>query len=71
MAFIIVNQNNKNVFDILNGRKDKTIETYFKRYPRFERNKVKFITMDFYKPYYSLMHRLFRNAFDKTRISFL
>lgn len=85
MAFIIVNHYNNNVFDILNGRKDKTIETYFKRYQKFERNKVKFITMDLYKPYYILMHKLFknailipdrfhiviqfRNALDKTRIS--
>lgn len=85
MAFIIVNQETKNIFDIHNSRKSIDISKYFKRYSRTERNKVKFITMDLYKPYYSLMHQLFknailipdrfhivlqfRNALDKTRIA--
>ena len=85
MAFIIVDHNNKNIFDILNSRSSNNIIAYFKRYQRYERNKVKFITLDLYKPYYSLMHSLFRNAIlipdrfhivlqfrnalDKTRIS--
>jgi transposase len=62
MAFIIVDQNNKNIFDINNSRLSKDIEKYFKRYSKKERDKVKFITMDLYKPYYKLMHSLFRNA---------
>ena len=84
MAFIIVDQNNKNIFDILNSRKSIDIERYFRRYSRKERLKVKFITLDLYKPYYKLMHKLFpnailipdrfhivlqaKNALDKTRI---
>ena len=62
MAFIIVNQDNRNIFDINNSRLSKDIEKYFKRYSRQERDKVKFITMDLYKPYYKLMHNLFKNA---------
>lgn len=62
MAFIIVNQDNKNIFDINNSRLSSDIEKYFKRYSKQERDKVKFITMDLYKPYYKLMHNLFRNA---------
>jgi len=85
MAFIIVDQNNKNIFDIINSRKSNDIENYFRRYSRIERMKVKFITLDLYKPYYHLMHKLFpnailvpdrfhiviqaRNVLDKTRIS--
>lgn len=85
MAFIIVDQNKHNIFDINNSRKSKDIYNYFFRYPKFERNKVKFITLDLYKPYYKLMHKLFpkailipdrfhiviqfRNALDKTRIN--
>ena len=81
MAFIIVDQNNKNIFDIINSRKSNDIEKYF----RIERTKVKFITLDLYKPYYQLMCKLFpnavlvpdrfhiviqaRNALDKTRIN--
>jgi len=85
MAFIIVDQNSKNIFDILDSRKEKKIIDYFNRYQKYERDKVQFITLDLYKPYYSIMHKLFRkailipdrfhiviqfrNALDKTRIS--
>ena len=62
MAFIIVNQNNKNIFDINNSRLSIDIEKYFKRYSKQERDKVRIITMDLYKPYYKLMHNLFKNA---------
>ena len=85
LAFIIVDQNKKNIFDITNSRLSNDIYNYFSRYQKSERNKVKFITMDLYKPYYKLMHKLFphailipdrfhiviqiRNALDKTRIN--
>ena len=62
LAFIIVNQDKHNIFDINNSRLSIDIEKYFKRYPKEERDKVKFITMDLYKPYYKLMHNLFKNA---------
>ena len=62
MAFIIVNQDNKNIFDINNSRLSKDIEKYFKRDSKQKRDKVKFITMDLYKPYYKLMSSLFKNA---------
>lgn len=62
MAFIIVNQDSRNIFDINNSRLSYDIEKYFKRYSKQERDKVKFITMDLYKPYYKLMHNLFKNA---------
>ena len=62
MAFIIVDQNKHNIFDINNSRLSLDIEKYFKRYSKKERDKVKFITMDLYKPYYKLMHSLFKNA---------
>ena len=62
LAFIIVDQTNKNIFDINNSRKSLDIDKYFRNYPKKERDKVKFITLDLYKPYYKLMHSLFRNA---------
>lgn len=84
MAFIIVDQNKKTTFDIHNSRLSNDLYKYFSRYQRFQRNNVKFITMDLYKPYYKLIHKLFpktilipdrfhivlqiRNALDKTRI---
>jgi transposase len=85
LAFIIVDQDKKNIFEITNSRLSKDIYKYFSRYQRSERNKVKFITIDLYKPYYDLMKQLFknailisdrfhivmqiRNALDKTRLS--
>ena len=84
MAFIIVDQTNKNIFDINNSRHSNDIDKYFRNYSKKERDKVNFITLDLYKPYYKLMHSLFknailipdrfhiviqvRNALDKTRI---
>ena len=62
MAFIIVDQDNRNIFDINNSRLSLDIEKYFKRYSKQERDKVQFITMDLYKPYYKLMSNLFKNA---------
>ena len=62
MAFIIVNQDERNIFDINNSRLSFDIEKYFKRYSKQERDKVQFITMDLYKPYYKLMSKLFKNA---------
>lgn len=86
-AFIIVDHNKHNIFDLLDSRRNIDIETYFRRYPRFEREKVKAITLDLYGPYYKLMHSLFpnailipdrfhfilqpRNALDKTRIKLI
>ena len=51
MAFIIVNQESRNIFDINNSRLSRDIYNYFSRYQKSERNNVKFITMDLYKPY--------------------
>ena len=51
MAFIIVDQVHANIFDINNSRLSKDIETYFNRYSKQERYKVKYITLDLYKPY--------------------
>ena len=62
LAFIIMDQTNKNIFDINPSRKSLDIKKYFRNYPKKERDKVKYITLDLYKPYYKLMHSLFRNA---------
>lgn len=62
LAFIIMDQTNKNIFDINPSRKSLDIKQYFRNYPKKERDKVKYITLNLYKPYYKLMHSLFRNA---------
>ena len=62
LAFIIVDQDKKNIFDINNSRLSKDIETLFRRYSKRERDKVELITLDLYEPYYKLMKKLFKKA---------
>lgn len=62
MAFIIYDHDKKTIFDLLDSRYSKDIYNYFMKYPQYERRKVKIITMDLYKPYYKLMHKIFPNA---------
>lgn len=62
MAFIIVDNKKGNIFDIYDSRKSLDLEKYFRRYPKFERDKVKFISMDFYSGYISIAKNLFKNA---------
>src|SRR5574344_1052054 len=62
MAFIIVNNNSGNIFDIQDSRKSRDLEKYFKTYSRNERNKVNLISTDFYSGYIEIAKKLFRNA---------
>ena len=62
MAFIIVDNKKGNIFDILDSRKSMDLEKYFRRYPRYVRDKVKFISIDFYTGYIFLAKKLFKNA---------
>ncbi len=62
MAFIIVDNESGNIFDIRDSRKSKDLEKYFTRYSRNERNKVKLISTDFYSGYIYLAKKLFKNA---------
>ena len=62
MAFIIVDNNKGNIFDIQDSRKSRDLEKYFRRYSRNERNKVQFISTDFYSGYIHIAKKLFKNA---------
>ena len=62
MAFSIVNSNNGKVFDILESRKSNYLSKYFLRFPKKQRDNVKFIVMDMFAPYYTLFKHLFPNA---------
>lgn len=62
MAFMILDNQKGNIFDILDSRKSLDLEKYFERYSRRQRNKVQFISTDFYSGYISLANKLFRNA---------
>lgn len=62
MAFIIVDNNTGNIFDIKDSRKSNDLEKYFKRYPKSQRDKVEYISTDFYSGYIALAKKLFKNA---------
>lgn len=62
MAFIIIDNDFGNIFDINDSRKSKDLEKYFKRYSKQDRDKVKHISTDFYSGYIYLAKSLFRNA---------
>lgn len=62
MAFLIVDNKKGNIFDIQDSRKSRDLEKYFRRYPKYERDKVEFISTDFYSGYIFLARKLFKNA---------
>lgn len=62
MAFMIMDNEKGNIFDILDSRKSLDLEKYFKRYSKKQRNKVQFISTDFYSGYIAIAKKLFRNA---------
>lgn len=62
MAFIVVDNDSGNIFDIKDSRKSRDLEKYFRRYPKYQRDKVQYISTDFYSGYIFLAKKLFRNA---------
>lgn len=62
MAFIIVDNDSGNIFDIQNSRKNIDLEKYFKRFSLSDRRRVKLISTDFYSGYISIAKTLFKNA---------
>lgn len=62
MAFIIIDNNSGNIFDIHNSRKSRDLEKYFRRYSKNQRDKVNLISTDFYSGYIYLAKKLFKNA---------
>lgn len=62
MAFIVLDNNKGSIFDILDSRKSRDLEKYFRRYPKRERDRVKHISVDFYFGYIYLAQKLFRSA---------
>ena len=62
MAFIVLNNETGEIYDIKDCRKKDYLEKYFRKYPYYERNKVKFICIDFYPGYISLTRKLFKKA---------
>lgn len=62
MAFIVLNNETGEIYDINDCRKKDYLEKYFRKYPYYERKKVKFICTDFYPGYIILAKKLFKKA---------
>ena len=62
MAFMIVDNQKGNVFDILDSRKSIDLYKYFRRYSPIERDKVKLISTDFYIGYIETAKKMFKKA---------
>ena len=62
MAFMIVDNQKGNIFDILDSRKSIDLYKYFRKYSPIERDNVKLISTDFYIGYIETAKKLFKKA---------
>lgn len=87
MSFVFANYQAKNIIDIIEDRRLDSLIEYFSRFSLEARNNVKYICMDMYSPYISLVKSIFpsakivldkfhivnlvNRAFNQTRISIM
>ena len=62
MSFHICNAKNGKTIDIVEDRRLNNLIKYFSRYSRYSRMNVKYIVIDMYAPYISLIKMMFPNA---------
>lgn len=62
MSFICMDAATGEVLDILQDRTLSFLKSYFFRFPKEARDKVKTVCIDMYEPYISLIHACFPNA---------
>ena len=61
-AFTIYDPINKKVIDIVFDRKSSSLEDYFSKIPYDERKLVKYVIIDLWSPYKSIIKKYFNNA---------
>ena len=87
MSFVFADYQAKNIIDIVEDRRLNSLTEYFSRFSLEARNNVKYICMDMYSPYISLVKSIFpkseivldkfhivnlvNRAFNQTRISIM
>lgn len=59
---VLVDFQTNKLVDIIESRKKYYLTNYFDTISEFERNKVKFVCIDFYEPYRQVIKRKFKNA---------
>ena len=62
MSFIFADYQRKSIIDIVEDRRLHFLTEYFSRFSLEARNNVKYICMDMYTPYISLVNSIFPNA---------
>ncbi|WP_298971612.1 ISL3 family transposase [uncultured Fusobacterium sp.] len=62
MSFVFANYQSKNIIDIVEDRRLHSLTEYFSRFSLEARSHVKYICMDMYTPYISLVKSIFPNA---------
>ncbi len=62
MSFVFADYKSKNIIDIVEDRRLHSLTEYFSRFSLEARNNVKYICMDMYTPYISLVNSIFPNA---------
>lgn len=62
MSFIMVNGENGKVIDVIQDRKLMSLLKYFNYYSRKARARVKYIVIDMYSPYITLIGKMFPNT---------
>ena len=62
MSFVFADYRTKSIVDIVEYRKLNSLTEYFSRFSLEARNNVKYICMDMYTPYISLVNSIFPNA---------
>ena len=87
MSFVFADYQAKNIIDIVEDRRLNSLTEYFSRFSLEARNNIKYICMDIYSPYISLVKYIFpkaeivlnkfhivnlvNRAFNQTRISIM
>ena len=62
MSFVFTDYQSKSIIDIVEDRRLYSLTEYFSRFSLEARNNVKYICMDMYTPYISLVNSIFPNA---------
>ena len=62
MSFVFADYQTKNIIDIVEDRRLNSLIEYFSRFSLEARNNVKYICMDMYSPYISLVNSIFPKA---------
>ena len=59
---VIVDNERRVLNNVLGSRSKNYLENYFYSYPIEERNRVKYVTIDMWRPYLDISRKLFKNA---------